>query len=85
MTTEDGGAQVVPSALELGEIIRSTRTAHGLTQAQLAQDAGVGRQWLVAVEAGQRPGAPMDMVLRLLSRLEIMLVLVPVGAGDEPE
>lgn len=40
------------TAADVGAAIRAARRAQGLTQAQLAERAGVGRQWLVALEKG---------------------------------
>jgi transcriptional regulator with XRE-family HTH domain len=55
--------------LELGALIRGLRTDRGWTQAELARRAEVGRQWLVAVERGQRAGAELALVLRVLNVL----------------
>jgi y4mF family transcriptional regulator len=41
-----------PHACDVGASIRALRRSLGLTQAELAARAGVGRQWLVAVERG---------------------------------
>lgn len=54
--------------------------AQGVTQASLAAKAGVGRQWLNAFELGDKWTAPLDMVYRVLSALEITVEMVP-----EPE
>lgn len=40
------------TAADVGAAVRAARRAQGLTQAQLAERAGVGRQWLVALEKG---------------------------------
>jgi HTH-type transcriptional regulator / antitoxin HipB len=41
------------SATEIGELIRDTRRAQGLTQPQLAAASGVGLRFLVELEAGK--------------------------------
>jgi len=65
------------SALDLGHAVRAARLDQGLTQAELARDAGVGRQWLVEFEAGDKVTAPLDMVLRLLRELGLAVTLDP--------
>lgn len=65
------------SAYELGKAIRAGREARGLTQGQLAAQAEVGRQWLVGFELGDKRSAPLDMVLRLLTVLDLEVTLVP--------
>ncbi len=81
MTTPRAG-----SAAELGAAIRQARNDQGLSQAELAQDAKVGRQWLVALEAGDKASAPLDMVLRVLRELGLTVTLAPrpASAGDRP-
>ena len=41
------------TAHEIGDIIRATRKAQGLTQPQLAAASGVGLRFLVELEAGK--------------------------------
>ena len=41
------------TATQIGEIIRETRKAQGLTQSQLAAASGVGLRFLVELEAGK--------------------------------
>ncbi|MDR3068667.1 MAG: helix-turn-helix domain-containing protein [Cellulomonas sp.] len=67
----------VSSAATLGAVVRQARTDQGLSQAELAQDAKVGRQWLVALEAGDKASAPLDMVLRVLRELGLTVTLDP--------
>jgi transcriptional regulator with XRE-family HTH domain len=57
-------------AVELGRGVRAARRERGWSHAQLATHARVGRQWLVEFEAGGKPSAPLDMVIRLLAALE---------------
>ncbi|MDE2357519.1 MAG: helix-turn-helix transcriptional regulator [Alphaproteobacteria bacterium] len=58
---------------DLGAAIRDRRKSLGQTQGDLAKRAGVGRQWLVAVEHG-KPGAELAMVLRVLDALNMPLM-----------
>lgn len=67
----------VRSAAQLGEAVREARVEAGLTQTELASDSGVGRQWLVAFEAGDKMSAPFDMVMRVLRVLELEATLDP--------
>ncbi|MDR1387304.1 MAG: helix-turn-helix domain-containing protein [Propionibacteriaceae bacterium] len=61
----------------LGSAVRSARLSQGLSQAELAQAAGVGRQWLVGLETGHKTSPPLDMLLRLLNRIDLEVVLAP--------
>ncbi len=67
----------VKDAARLGDAVRKARAEAGMTQAELASDAGVGRQWLVAFEAGDKISAPFDMVMRVLRVLELEVTLDP--------
>jgi HTH-type transcriptional regulator/antitoxin HipB len=68
---------LVRDTRELGTAIRSARRAQGVSQAELAHDAQVGRQWLVALEAGDKASAPLDMVSRVLAELGLEVTLAP--------
>lgn len=71
-------------AAELGSAIRDGRAEAGLTQAELAAEAGVGRQWLVELEAGDKASAPFDMVMRVLRALTLEVTLDPVVPSRAP-
>lgn len=58
---------------DLGAAIRDRRKSLRLSQSELARRAGVGRQWLVAVEHG-KPGAELALVLRVLDTLNMPLM-----------
>jgi HTH-type transcriptional regulator / antitoxin HipB len=62
----------IKAPLDLGLVIRAQRQRLGLSQSQVARTAGVGRQWLVAVEQG-KSGTELGMVLRTLSALGLAL------------
>ena len=52
------------------------------------RSAGVGRQWLNAFEMGDKPSAPLDMVMRVADALGVSLLLTrPVrrAPGNLPE
>lgn len=72
---------IAGDARQVGSIIRGARLREGLSQSELASDAGVGRQWLVGLEAGDKASAPLDMVLRVLRALELDVTL----SGAAPE
>lgn len=59
---------------DLGLVIRDRRRALKLNQADLAQEAGVGRQWIIAIEGG-KPRAELGLVLRTLSALGLSLAV----------
>jgi putative transcriptional regulator len=72
--------------------VRTARTAAGLTQAELARDAGVTRQTVVAVEAGDyAPSVYLALALarRLGTTVEQLFGEEPgadrSGRGDEVE
>lgn len=52
----------------LGNLIRETRKALGLTQSQLALAAGVGVRFIVDLEAG-KPTVRLENVLRVVNAL----------------
>jgi len=59
---------VMTTVEDLGADIRAARRARRWSQARLATEAGVGRQWLNAVEQGHR-GAEAGKVLAVLAAL----------------
>lgn len=58
----------------LGPAVRDARTRAGLTQAALAEQAGVSRGWLIRFEAGL-PNAEPVTAFRVLRALELELTL----------
>ncbi len=70
----------ITSARDLGAAVRGRRISLGLSQAELARQAGVSRPWLSNVEAG-KPTAEFGRILRLIDALGTRLHL-EVG-GDE--
>ena len=73
---------------DLGPALRDARLADDLTQAALAELAGVGRQWLNAFEAGDKASAPLDMVMRVVAALDVAVVLsrpVPTATAAVPD
>lgn len=66
----------------LGAAIRRLRSDRGMTQAQLAEAAGVSRQWVVAVENGSKDGLEVGRLMRLLDTLDASLMVRDDGADD---
>ncbi|SDY73574.1 helix-turn-helix domain-containing protein [Herbiconiux ginsengi] len=66
------------SARELGGYVRELRLERELTQAELAERAGVSREWLVAFENG-KPSVDLARVLDVIGALGMTLDVVPDG------
>ena len=64
----------IRTSLDLGLAIRDQRRRLKLSQAELARKAGVGRQWVVAVERG-KSRAELGLVLRTLTALDLALTI----------
>lgn len=60
------------NANDAAATIRAARRARGLTQAELADRAGVGRQWLVALEKGHER-AELGKVISVMGALGLTL------------
>lgn len=52
---------------QIGPAVRDARKTLGLTQAEVAERAGVSRRFVSELEAGTRPGAEFTRVLAVLS------------------
>lgn len=74
----------VRDATELGAAVRDARLQADISQVDLAADSSVGRQWLVEFEAGSKVSAPFDMVMRVLSVLELRVILDPLVPPPVP-
>ena len=73
-----GAIMQVRTPLDLGLAIRDRRRKLKLSQTELARKAGVGRQWVVAIERG-KSRAELGLVLRTLAALDLPLT---IGPGD---
>lgn len=78
----------IRDALDAGAAIRAARRSRGLTQAQLARHADVGRQWLVELEGGH-PRAELGKVLAVMHALGLTTAVTeadtpPTAPGDSP-
>jgi HTH-type transcriptional regulator / antitoxin HipB len=70
---------------DLQRIIRRHRKARHLSQAQLAQAAGVGKTVVFDIEHG-KPTVQLDTLLKILSALDIRLTfeIPPVSSMKKP-
>ncbi len=64
---------LIRTAHEVGLLIKETRKAAGLTQAQLAERVGASREWVRLVELGNKPRVELGLALRALTALGIAL------------
>ncbi|WP_291279754.1 helix-turn-helix domain-containing protein [Galactobacter sp.] len=70
------------SPADLGELMRQQRLSLGLTQAALAERAGVSRRWLIKAEAGQFSTA-IGMYMQVLDVLGLALFVGHSGSKSE--
>jgi HTH-type transcriptional regulator / antitoxin HipB len=81
-TSDDGDAQEKPfrlySAASVGPAIRSYREQAGLTQAQLAEMAGLNRSYLSDLEQGKET----EQVRRILRILKLLGVRATLQKAD---
>jgi HTH-type transcriptional regulator / antitoxin HipB len=77
-----GGAMRIRTAIDIGALIRDQRIKLGLKQRDLADKAGVSRQWLIEVEKG-KPRAELGLVLRTIGELGISLVTEDISRRED--
>lgn len=61
---------------DFGSLIRQTRKDQGLTQIQLAELAGVSRDWIIRLEQGKRT-VELGLSMRTLRALKLQLLIQP--------
>jgi len=66
----------VQSVRELAAVIRSLRREKGWTQAMLASEAGVGREWVIHMEKG-RSSVELGLMMATLKALGVRLHIEP--------
>ncbi|MGO1412874.1 MAG: helix-turn-helix transcriptional regulator [Microbacterium sp.] len=66
---------VTPS--DWGNIVRDRRRDQGLSQAQLAEEIGMSRQWIVRFENGYASTATLELLVRMTEVLELDVELNP--------
>ena len=67
-------------ALEIGYAIKDARAELGLTQAQLANAAGISKRCLWSLELGQNYGVQLDKLLAVFKVLGLDLQIVASAA-----
>ena len=83
-TDTEGSAMQVRTTNELGLTVRQARRSLGWTQQELARAAGVGRQWIVAFEAG-KPRVELGKVLQALAALSLSISVREAGWSEPSE
>jgi len=80
--------RMLTTVRDLGAAVRHRRREARLTQAMLAQRAGVSRQWLSGFESGKNPAVELGKVLDVLTALDLALELVsapPTESGADAD
>lgn len=83
MANPDTPGALVTSTRALGRALRDARRRMGLTQAQLAEQAGTAQATVSNVERGVS-AISVDTLFRLLAALELELALRPRVSRDLP-
>ncbi len=73
------------SIRDLAAVVRGRRKDLGLSQAELAERAGVSRKWIYQFEAG-KPTAELRLILRVFDALGLVLNVTydERSATDQP-
>jgi transcriptional regulator with XRE-family HTH domain len=71
----------VRTVADLGAVVRDARRRSSWTQAELAEQAGVSRQWVVALESGQAARAELGRVLSVLAALDLPMTFPAVESA----
>jgi transcriptional regulator with XRE-family HTH domain len=67
-----------------GDAIRQARSARGISEAELAKDIGISKEFLSAMEAGQKRPT-LEILLLIALRLEIAPKQIYGTIGDNPK
>ena len=73
----------VQSVRELAAVIRGLRREKGWSQATLAREAGVGREWIIHLEKA-RPTVELGLVMGTLKALGVRLGIEPQTTQSDP-
>lgn len=71
----------IVSVKDLAACIKQARNDRGWTQAQLAEQAGVSRDWVIGLEAG-KASVELGLVLRTMKALGLPLSVAPQPHAD---
>lgn len=74
----------ISSIRGVAALARGRRMELGLSQAELAERAGVSRQWVSGFESG-KPGAELRLVLALLDALGLRILIGEATEGGRAE
>lgn len=69
--------RLIQTTRAFGAAVRGARKDRGLSQAELAAKARVGRPWLSELETGKRT-AELGRALSVLAALDLAITLVPM-------
>lgn len=72
-------------ALDIGYAIKDQRTQLGMTQAQVAEAAGVSKRCLWSLELGQNPGVQLNKLTAILKVLGLDLRIVTAQSPSSAE
>jgi HTH-type transcriptional regulator/antitoxin HipB len=72
----------IVSVKDLAVCIKQARNDRGWTQAQLAEQAGVSRDWVIGLEAG-KASVELGLVLRTMKALGLPLSISPQPNANE--
>ena len=72
-------------AIEIGYAIKDRRAELGLTQAQLAEAAGISKRSLWSLELGRNPGVQLDKLTAVLGALGLDLAISTADAAEPIE
>lgn len=67
---------------QIGQLVRDTRKAMGVTQQDLALTSGIGLRFIIDLEKG-KPTCQLAKVLMLLYTLGIKITLTPPATKEE--
>lgn len=67
--------------IEVGQELRAARSAHGLTQVELAKRAGIGRSTIARLETGRLPELGTGALRRLLQTVGLDLRVTAYNRG----
>lgn len=67
---------IADRSADWANIMRDRRLERGLSQADLAAQIGMSRQWVSGFESGKADKAPLSLALRIAAVLNIDVALV---------
>lgn len=74
----------IVAARQVGQNVRHQRKELGLTQRQLAEQAGVSERSIISLELGDATGIRLDKLLSILSALGLTMSIQSEGISTNP-